>query len=55
MSTLRKTKFRYKPCYIARDEASKPLFCIEFTESTYSLVNDSFFDENVKQFNKRYY
>jgi hypothetical protein len=47
MSTLRKTKFRYKPCYIARDEASKPLFCIEFTESTYSLVNDSFFDERT--------
>jgi len=47
MSTLRKIKFRYKPCYIARDEVGRPLFCIEFTESTYSLVNDSFFDEQT--------
>lgn len=47
MSTLRKTKFRYKPCYIARNEVNMPLFCIEFTEYTYSLVNDSFFDERT--------
>lgn len=38
---------RYCPIYIPRNELNEPLFYIEFIEPYYTLVNDSFFNEQT--------
>ena len=47
MRSIKVKDLRFCPVYIPRNEKNEPLFYIEFLEPTYSLINDSFFNENT--------
>ena len=47
MRSIKVKDLRFCPVYIPRNEKNEPLFYIEFLEPTYTLINDSFFNENT--------
>jgi hypothetical protein len=47
MRSIKVKDLRFCPVYIPRNEKGEPLFYLEFLEPTYSLTNESFFNENT--------